>query len=191
LIVSTLFALVAIGAGSLATWWLYQSNSALTARNRSLDSEKGDLSRQLQKTDAELTALRAKIKRSIGNLDRPEFTLWNSCGTAPDAGCPLRSGQHYVGGIPDTFTYEVNFRATVPVATYIFSTSDYVCWETGRCAYTYVWWDARTELTGAVFHDAEGCASYISVFVPQGNGTFYPKVRAIRNPAPHPTGVCA
>jgi hypothetical protein len=142
--------------------------------------------------DQQLQELQKRVKTSVGSLDHPRFKLWNSCGGGPGDGCSLVAGHEYVGGVPDTFTYDVRFRSTVPVTVWIMSTSNFVCWETRLCAWrAAVGWQNRTSLKGAIFHSAEGCAGYLAVFTSSRAGTLYPDVRVTRHPAPHPTGVCA
>jgi len=125
----------------------------------------------------------------VGELDHPHFVLWNSCGSFAD-GCPLAPGKEYVGGVPDTFTYEVNFHATVPVTVRIMSTDEFVCWETKLCSAHWWGWEDRTSLMGGVFYDAEGCAGYLAVFSSDQYGTLFPDVRVTRNPASESSGVC-
>ena len=138
----------------------------------------------------ELDTLNQKVAATVGDLDHPNFVLWNSCSAAgPDAGCPLTPGYEYIAGVPDTFTYYVGFRSNVPVTVEILSASNFVCWETHYCAWHGVGWENQTSLNG-VFHDAEGCAGYFAVFVSNRAGTLYPNVRVTRNPASHATGAC-
>ena len=138
----------------------------------------------------QLEDLQGKITSSVGSLDNPHFVLWNSCGLDTAAGCPLTPGYEYVGGVPDTFTYDLSFRSTVPVTVRIMTTHDYVCWKSGYCAAHGVWWQDLTSLHD-VFHDAEGCAGYLAVFTSKQAGTLYPDVSITRNPAPDATGACA
>lgn len=139
---------------------------------------------------SQLTGLKTKVASTVGNLDKPHFVLWNSCGAAgPKAGCPLAPGQEYVGGLPDTFTYRVRFHSTMPVTVRIMSAHDYVCWETGNCDSHWWWWQNRRSLND-VFHAAEGCADYLAVFTTTETGTLYPNISVTRNPAPRPTGGC-
>lgn len=138
-----------------------------------------------------LGQLQDKVKATVGDLDQPSFVLWNSCSANLAAGCPLRPGYFYVGGVPDTFTYEVNLTATVPVTVMIMSTRDFACWDTSSCVSHWVEWRNRTELLRGTFHDAEGCAAYLAVFQSQQAGTLYPNIRVTRNPAAQATGVCA
>jgi hypothetical protein len=139
-----------------------------------------------------LLSLQARISTSVGDLTNPHFVLWNSCGASgPATGCPLTPGHEYVGGVPDTFTYYVSFRSTVPVTVKIMSTSNFVCWESGNCTAHWVEWANRTNLKGGVFHDAEGCAGYIAVFTSTQPGILYPNISITRNPAPNATGACS
>jgi hypothetical protein len=80
-----------------------------------------------------LDDLQKQVANSVGSLRDPHFGLWNSC-SAASPGCSLTPGYEYVGGVPDTFTYNVSFRSTVPVTVWIMTTSNFVCWETGACA---------------------------------------------------------
>jgi hypothetical protein len=137
-----------------------------------------------------LENLRAKVKSFVGGLRYPHFTLWKSCSGRPGEGCPLTPGREYVAGVPDTFTYYVNFRSTVPVTVWIMDVHNFVCWETRYCAWRGVGWQNRTSLENGTFHDAEGCAGYFAVFVSDREGTLYPDVQVTRNPAAHPTGAC-
>jgi hypothetical protein len=141
---------------------------------------------------AELADLQTKVAASVGDLDHPRFVLWNSCGAGgPAAGCPLIPGHEYIGGVPDTFTYFVNFHSTVPVTLWIMSASNFVCWETHNCAWRAVGWQDRRELTNGVFHEAEGCAGYFAVFFSNQYGTLFPDVRVTRKPASQSTGACS
>jgi hypothetical protein len=139
---------------------------------------------------SQLQDLQKRIKESVGDLNNPHFVLWNSCGFGPSGGCLLRPGYEYVGGVPDTFTYYVSFRSTVPVTVKIMSSSDFVCWESGNCPARWVQWKNLTHLEGGVFHDAEGCAGYFAIFSSQQAGILYPDVSIVRNPSSHPTGAC-
>lgn len=116
---------------------------------------------------------------------------WNAC-DGGKTGCPLTPGRYYVGGVPDTFTYYVSFRATVPVTVWIMTTRSFVCWETRQCAWQEgaVGWEPTTLLRNGIFEDAEGCAGYLAVFLSDRPGTLYPNVEIERNPAPRPTGAC-
>jgi hypothetical protein len=139
----------------------------------------------------QLSSLQSDVSSAVGNLDAPHFELWNSCGSGgPQAGCPLVPGREYIGGVPDTFTYDLSFHSTVPVTVWILSSDAFVCRETGACPVNGLVWRDRTDLS-TVFHDAEGCAGYFAVWESSQPGTLYPDVAVTRNPAPQATGVCA
>jgi len=174
---------------------LYSGAVAQVARWKSESERWQESSEQFQERsqqiNAQLQDLQGKVESSVGDLKNPRFTLWNSCGAGgPSAGCLLIPGYEYVGGVPDTFTYFVSFRSTVPVTVYIMSAHDFVCWETKNCAWRWVGWTNQTELQNGVFHQAEGCAGYFAVFFSAQAGTLYPNVRITRNPASHSTGTC-
>ncbi|MDP9295790.1 MAG: hypothetical protein M3O88_03705 [Actinomycetota bacterium] len=155
---------------------------------------KADSARWQQRSDKYqglLKTLQTRVSTSVGDLASPHFVLWNSCTSAgPSAGCQLIPGHEYIGGVPDTFTYNLSFHADVPVTVWILSSQNFVCWETHTCAWHGIGWQSRTDLD-AVFHDAEGCAGYIAVFTSDQPGTLYPNVSVTRNAASQPTGVCA
>jgi hypothetical protein len=139
---------------------------------------------------AELHMMQDRINQSVGDLDRPSFSLWNSCGDGgPKAGCELTPGHEYVGGLPDTFTYILKFHATVPVTVHILSVHDFACFQLHACSWHGQTWEKRTSLR-AVLHEAEGCAGYLAVFTSERAGRLYPDVWVTRNSATHPTGVC-
>lgn len=102
-------------------------------------SEKWQQSRK--QIHSKLLSLQHRVAKSVGDLTNPHFVLWNSCvASGPATGCPLTPGREYVGGVPDTFTYYVSFRSTVPVTLKIMSTANFVCWESGNCSAHWVEW---------------------------------------------------
>lgn len=144
-----------------------------------------------QEYQSQLQDLKAEITAAVGNLEHPHFTTWNGCGAGHDGGCPLKPGFRYVSGIPDTFTFHVGFRSTVPVTAWIMTTHDYACWATRSCAWRYIGpTKPTTHLKEADFHLAEGCAGYVFVLFSDRVGTIYPEVAITRNPAAHATGAC-
>ncbi|HEY7281151.1 MAG TPA: hypothetical protein VID47_06095 [Actinomycetota bacterium] len=193
--------LAAVGVGAFVTesrsvnQAKAQAGAAIVAVRRahatigSLESRVAALQARADRAAAQISSLLGQIHSSVGDLHSPRFVLWDTCDGSTH-GCPLTPGWVYVGGVPDTFTYHVNFHSTVPVTVRIMSTGDYVCWSTGTCQAHWVGWDNRTKLTNGVFHDAEGCAAYLAVFTADQYGTFYPDIRITRNPAQIGTGVC-
>jgi hypothetical protein len=168
-----------------------KSDSEQLRRNSNQYQASSDQYRQSRdKYQAQLQDLQKNVLAAVGDLDHPSFALWNDCGAAgPFAGCSLTPGHEYIGGVPDTFTYYVSFRSTVPVTVWIMTSANFVCWETHYCAWRAVGWENRTRLDNGVFHAAEGCAGYFAVFFSNQAGTLYPDVRITRKPAAHPTGV--
>jgi hypothetical protein len=187
-----LVSLGAVGGGAYeSSHWqpLYTraSNELRVARNEGFDA-----TIRAAAVQDELSRLQQNIVDKVGSLDHPTFVLWNSCGSGgPSAGCPLTAGHEYVGGVPDTFTYEINFRSTVPVTTRILPAYQYACRYTKACAWgsAGMYWAPTTDLH-VVFHEAEGCADYIAIFSTTQTGTFYPDIHVTQNPASHSTGTC-
>ena len=185
-----------LGARSKDAHWKPLYNSAVEERDRSRSSAEGwqstaeEWQRSSKLNDRQLRELEKKVSATVGDLDNPHFTLWSACEGSVKDGCPLTPGHEYVGAVPDTFTYHIAFRSTVPVTVWIMSTSDFVCWETRLCAWHGLGWEDRTRLDNGIFHQAEGCAGYIAVFFSNQAGTLYPDVSVTRNPAKHTTGAC-
>jgi hypothetical protein len=182
---------LAAGATAGAVLGVWHQDSYWQPRYAQAVSETARWKQSSSKYEDQLTDLEKEVGVSVGNLSNPHFVLWNSCGTGgPSEGCPLTPGYEYVGGVPDTFTYNVSFRSTVPVTVRIITTHDYVCWKSGGCDAHWYWWQDRMSLDD-VFHDAEGCAGYLAVFTSKETGTLYPDVSITRNPASVSTGACA
>lgn len=170
-------------------WRPLYDRAVTEAAHWKADSEKWQA--QTQDLQEQLQDLQKRVTASVGNLNKPHFVLWNTCGAGPAAGCPLGPGREYVVGVPDTFTYFVSFRSTVPVTVWIMSAPNFICRETGKCPWHGWGWRNRTRLNGGVFHDAEGCAGYLAVFFSDQAGILYPDVSITRNPSPQSTGACA
>lgn len=165
---------------------LAQSQGAVEEWKSKATSRKAALDR----LSGRMTRLQGQIAREIGDIDHPHFTLWNACEQDTKAGCALTPGHEYIAGVPDTFTYHVAFRSTVPVTVWIMSAPNFVCWETSNCAWHARGWEDRTRLTNGIFHEAEGCAGYIAVFFSDQAGILFPDVTITRNPADRVTGAC-
>ena len=94
-----------------------------------------------------------------------------------------------VGGLPDTFTSRIAFTATTPVKVEIMGLEQYVLYKTGR-QYTATSYPAATKFD-LIFHDAEGCASYVIVLTAKSDALVIPDFTVTYAPAKHPTGECA
>jgi hypothetical protein len=184
-IISVVLASLAVGAVAGGVVEDNHWKPLYNAQTQTLNATQASLS----STQGLLDNLNQKIVATVGDLDHPSFVLWNTCGGDAAAGCPLQPGYEYIGGIPDTFTYNVNFRATVPVTVKVMDTSNFVCWESRNCTAHWVEWANQTTLQ-AVFNGAEGCAGYLAVWSSTQAGTLYPDVRVTRNPSATITGAC-
>jgi hypothetical protein len=168
------------------------------------EEKAGSWQESSQKNGRVLRKLRRHVEESVGSLDAPHFSIWNSCGGT--LGCPIGPGSYYAGGVPDTFTFYPHFRSTVPVKVMIMTLDDFVCFRTG-CGYHYHYWgpskvlgssiddpenpyDNPFTLDAAVWHLSEGCADYVVVYTAQQSGRLYPNESVTYNPAQQKTGVC-
>jgi hypothetical protein len=185
-----------VGGKHETSHWRPAYQRAVAERNRARASatfwkdSNGENAASKHEAAQRLADVQQRITRTVGSLDAPHFVLWNSCGKGPGGGCPIAPGKDYVGGVPDTFTYFVGFRSTVPVTVWIMDSSNFVCFETHACAWRGWGWQDQTTLLIGAFHDAEGCAGYLAVWTSKESGTLYPDVSVTRHPATHPTGAC-
>ena len=157
--------------------------SQLREANSTLGSENDALRRNND-------SLLADVRDLHGQLDNPTLTIWTTCGGP----CTMQGGNYYrAGGVPDTFDYYLTFDSSVPITTYMFTLQQFAQFHTcglSCIAGQYTTYPASKHLD-VVFKDAEGCASYVGVFVASGSGVIHPNVRAKYNPANGPTGACA
>ena len=187
----------AVGYGVANTLSLNAAKDRLSADNARLQGQLSQLKESNSSLRTDNDALRrnndsllADVRDLHGQLNNPTLTIWTDCGGP----CTMQGGNYYrAGGVPDTFDYYLAFDSTVPVTTYVMTLQQFAQFDncgpgciTGR----YTTYPASRHLE-AVFKDAEGCASYVGVFVASGSGVIHPNVRAKYNPANGPTGVCA
>src|SRR3989442_7851544 len=136
-------------------------------------------------------ALQNQVQKLKIQNANPTLLMWNSCGGP----CNMSLGNWRVGGVPDTFDFNVSFTSTVPITVYILTFSQYVQFAncTGQISCVtlpYTQYGPTTSLSGSVFKLAEGCAGYVSVFQSITPGVIYPNVSITYNPTPTVTGVC-
>ena len=168
----------------------------LQAQKRSLLNQNESLQSQLTSTQTTLTASQAQVTALQNDLKHPTLGIWNVKQN-------LHGGTDYlVGGVPDTFTYHLKVTSTGPMSVSILSFQQFAaaidCVQVGRgntnfCMHhsgTYGNWSNVTTVDFD-FHDAEGCAGYMSVFTSAGPVVVSPDVSVTYNPAPKGTGVCA
>ena len=177
-IVIILLVLLTVVGGLAASYSVQlQDYNRLQSQFRDLSAQNMDFQNQI-----------AKLKIQNAN---PTLTMWNSCGGP----CNMIPGNWRVGGVPDTFDYNVSFTSNVPVTVYIVTFSQYVqfanCTGQISCVMgTFTHYGPTTSLPGSVFTLAEGCASYVSIYQTNMTGVIYPNVSLRYNPAPTVTGVC-
>jgi len=149
------------------------------------------LQSQFKDLAAQNLALQNQVQKLKIQNANPTLTMWNSC----NGPCNMSPGNWRVGGVPDTFDYNVSFTSTVPVAVYIVTFSQYVqfanCTGQISCVVgSYTQYGPTMSLRGSVFTLAEGCSGYVAVFQSTTTGVINPDVSVTYNPASTVTGTC-
>jgi len=149
------------------------------------------LQSQFKDLAAQNLALQNQVQRLKIQNTNPTLTMWNSCGGP----CNMYAGNWRVGGVPDTFDYNVSFTSTVPVAVYIVTFSQYVQFAncTGQISCvtgSYAQYGPTMSIPGSVFTLAEGCSGYVAVFQSTTTGVINPDVSVTYNPSSTVTGTC-
>lgn len=168
---------------------LQLKNESLTGRNQNLADE-------LNKTQANLTATLGELADTKAQLAHPHLTIWNVQQTIGNANTYL------AGGIPDTFTYHLQVTSTGPMNVSILTLEQWAkansCVTSGAGLTNWcmhhsgvVWSQLNTTSVNYDFHQAEGCADYISVITAPTTVTVTPNVSVTYNPASSATGACA
>src|SRR5207249_4435477 len=99
LVIVILSILLAVVGGLAVSYSVQlQDYNRLQSQFRDLASQNLALQNQVQKL---------KIQNS-----NPTLVMWNSCGGP----CDMSQGNWRVGGVPDTFDFNISFTSTVPVA---------------------------------------------------------------------------
>ncbi len=160
-------------------------------------TQNSQLQSQITQLQSQNTYLANQVQSLNLQASHPTLGLWNTCGGAP---CYMRPTAWREGGVPDTFTYYPRFTSDYPVGLYILTLSQYVqfvnCPSNGyveskiNCVSgTYSYYSPTTSLNG-VFHLAEGCSSYVSIYYSNYVGVMRPNETVTYNPSPTSTGVC-
>jgi type II secretory pathway pseudopilin PulG len=146
---------------------------------------------QFKDLAAQNLALQSQVQKLKIQNANPTLKMWNSCGGP----CDMYPGNWRVGGVPDTFDYNVSFTSTVPISVYIVTFSQYVQFAncTGQISCvtgSYTQYGPTMSLPGSIFTLAEGCSGYVAVFQSTTTGIINPDVSVTYNPAPTITGTC-
>jgi hypothetical protein len=177
-VIIILSVLLAVAGGLAVSYSVQlQDYNRLQSQFRDLASQNLALQNQVQKL---------KIQNA-----NPTLVMWNSCGGP----CNMYPGNWRVGGVPDTFDYNVSFTSTIPVDVYIVTFSQYVQFAncTGQISCvtgSYTHYGPATSLPGSVFKLAEGCSAYVAIYQTTTIGVIYPDVSVTYNPASTVTGAC-
>jgi hypothetical protein len=139
---------------------------------------------QLESVQGQLESLQTKVTNSVGNLDHPQFTLWNVRQS-------LGGGSQYLfGSVPDTFSWSLDIRSTLlPIKVLVMTNHDYACWASNACYAHWRYWGPSTHID-ATWDAARGCAGYVFVITSSGPTTVIPQETITRDPASKVTGTC-
>jgi hypothetical protein len=169
---------------------------ALTLHNESLTGRTLTLEDQLRSTQTNLTATLGELAKTKAELEHPHLSIWN---------VPVQikgSTWYLAGGVPDTFTYHLKASSTAPMSVSVLTFEQFgqaiACVNSGAGSTNYCMhhrgtvqsWLSVTSVNFD-FHDAEGCADYLTVFTSAGTVTVTPDVSVTYKPADHATGACA
>jgi hypothetical protein len=169
---------------------------ALTLHNESLTGRTLTLEDQLRSTQTNLTATLGELAKTKAELEHPHLSIWN---------VPVQikgSTWYLAGGVPDTFTYHLKASSAAPMSVSILTFEQFgqaiACVNSGAGSTNYCMhhrgtvqsWLSVTSVNFD-FHEAEGCADYLTVFTSGATVTVTPNVSVTYNPADHATGACA
>jgi hypothetical protein len=133
--------------------------------------------------EGQLLSLQRKVKATVGDLEHPQFTIWN----VPQS---LDAAHYLFGSVPDTFSWKLDIRSTgSPIKVLIMTDHDYACWFSDTCYAHWRYWGPSTHIVAA-WDAARGCAGYVFVITSTGPTTVIPKETITRDPASRGTGTC-
>jgi hypothetical protein len=201
-IVPTALLTLVLVVGGAEFYILYQHDRLVTRQREAGALEVQNLQRDLSRQQADNEALRARMTVLEGQnatlqekAAHPHVVIWN-------VAQQVRGPSDYLaGGVPDTFTYHLKLSSTAPMSVGILSFNQFAdgsdCVRRGLGTTHYCMhrqggqnWNDVTSLD-IDFHDAEGCAAYLSVITAATPTTVTPDVSVTYNPASHGTGTCA
>ncbi|HEY1419177.1 MAG TPA: hypothetical protein VGG90_00540 [Candidatus Dormibacteraeota bacterium] len=169
---------------------------SLTTQNESLTGRNQNLTDQLKSTSTNLTATLGELAKTKAELAHPQLTIWN-------VAQPINGSKWYLaGGIPDTFTYHLQATSTGPMSVSILTLEQWAaaiqCIDNGVGTTNYCMHHSGVVISflnvttvNYDFHEAEGCADYLSVFTSGSTVTVTPNVSVTYNPATSTTGACS
>ena len=175
----------------------YQNaDRALTTQNEQLTGRNQNLQTQLTTTQNQLTASQGQVSSLTTQLAHPTLGIWN----VPQA--ISGSSNYLAAGVPDTFTYHLKLTSTAPISVSILSVKQFSAAvqcvvlqgnSTNYCMHlsgSEIGWLGVTSVNYD-FHQAEGCAAYLTVITAAASVTVTPDVSVTYNPASHATGTCS
>jgi hypothetical protein len=174
---------------------LYQDDITWQKNSSRLTNQNALLNERLLTAQSSMSDSEQQVARLRTELMHPELGIWNVQQKIDG------SGWYLAGGVPDTFTYHLNARATGPMSVSILTFEQFAkaieCVDGGVGTTHYcmhhsgvakTWPDVTS--VSYDFHLAEGCANYLVVFTAAKPVTVIPNVSVTYNPAPTFTGDC-
>jgi hypothetical protein len=171
-----------VGARSQENHWKPLYNRAVAdAAHSKAESEKSQAATREYKDD--LLSLQKEVKASVGNLEHPEFTVWN----VPQS---LDAGHYLFGSVPDTFRWNLDIRSTrSAIKVHIMTSANFACWYTDACDSHWRYWGPSRHIN-ASWDAGRGCSGYVFVITSTGPTTVIPRETIRHDPAHKGTGTC-
>jgi hypothetical protein len=197
---AALAAALLLSAGGLGILYVDDTNyqnadRALTTQNEQLTGRNQNLQTQLTTTQNQLTASQGQVSSLTTQLAHPTLGIWNVPQTISG------SSNYLAAGVPDTFTYHLKLTSSGPVSVSILSVKQFSAAvqcvvlqgnSTNYCMHhsgSEIGW-LNVTTVNYDFHQAEGCAAYLTVITAAGSVTVTPDVSVTYNPASSATGAC-
>jgi hypothetical protein len=198
---AALAAALLVTAGGLGILYVDDTNNqnadrALTLQNEALTGRTQNLQTSLTTTETKLTASQNQVNSLTAQLAHPTLGIWN----VPQG---ITNSTYYLAaGVPDTFTYHLKLTSNGPMSVSILSIKQFglavMCVQNTGASTNYCMHHQGSAIgflsvtsVNYDFHDAEGCAAYLTVITSDRSITVTPDVSVTYNPAPAATGSCA
>jgi hypothetical protein len=201
-IIPTALLALTVLAGSAGLYILYQHDRQVARERDARALEVRQLQRDVHSQSGDIQSLRSRVSaletQNSSLQDKaahPHVVIWNVAQRVSG------SADYLAGGVPDTFTYHLKLSSNAPISVGILSFAEFAnatdCVRRGlgsthdcmQRAPGQHWKEITT--LDVDFHDAEGCAAYVSIITAAAPATVTPDVSVTYNPAPRATGTCA
>jgi hypothetical protein len=171
-----------VGARSQENHWKPLYKRAKAESDKWQDATHASQQRSNRYQD-DLLSLQKDIKASVGDLEHPQFTVWNVRQS-------LDASHYLFGSVPDTFRWNLDIRSTrSPITVLVMTDTDFACWYTHACDAHWQYWGPSRHIV-ASWDAARGCAGYVMVIMSTGPTTVIPRETITHDPADRFTGAC-